>query len=79
MKLLELIKGRGWEQKEDEEFQGKPRRGRDLGVVPTGTLGAAPEMGPANVEWVIVDEADVLFDPDFQETTPLLLSEVCAA
>lgn len=80
MKLLELIKGRGWErrignetpkaqeesteegeEKEDEEFQRKPRRGRDLGVVPTGTLGAAPEMGLANVEWVIVDEADVLF------------------
>ncbi|SJL09447.1 uncharacterized protein ARMOST_12825 [Armillaria ostoyae] len=98
MKLLELIKGRGWErrignetpkaqeesteegeEKEDEEFQRKPRRGRDLGVVPTGTLGAAPEMGLANVEWVIVDEADVLFDPDFQETTRLLLSEVSAA
>ncbi|PBK71254.1 P-loop containing nucleoside triphosphate hydrolase protein [Armillaria solidipes] len=98
MKLLELIKGRGWErrignetpkaqeesteegeEKKDEEFQRKPRRGRDLGVVPTGTLGAAPEMGLANVEWVIVDEADVLFDPDFQETTRLLLSEVSAA
>lgn len=98
MKLLELIKGRGWErrignetpkaqeesteegeEKEDEEFQRKPRRGRDLGVVPTGTLGATPEMGLANVEWVIVDEADVLFDPDFQETTRLLLSEVSAA
>jgi len=36
-------------------------------------------MGLMNVEWVVVDEADVLFDPDFQQSTRMLLSDISAA
>jgi len=36
-------------------------------------------MGLQNIEWVIVDEADILFDPDFQESTRMLLADVAAA
>jgi len=55
MKLLEMVRGRGWDRQEAED----------------GTEGAEvsrwrrepgkPEMGLSNIEWVVVDEADVLF------------------
>ena len=70
------------------------RRGRDK-MVGFGKWRSKPEMGLANVEWVIVDEADVIFgvydysfwfiysnslsDPDFQETTRTLLSDISLA
>lgn len=76
MKLLEMVRGRGWdaieepekaeEQLEEQDEQGedahakKIRRGRDK-VVHYGKWRAKPELGLANVEWVVVDEADVLF------------------
>ncbi|KAF8812684.1 hypothetical protein BYT27DRAFT_7251603 [Phlegmacium glaucopus] len=34
---------------------------------------------PTNVEWVVVDGADVLFDPDFQETTRTLLADISSS
>ncbi|KAG6867109.1 hypothetical protein C0993_006779 [Termitomyces sp. T159_Od127] len=88
MKLLELVKGRGWDCKEpdaedaaetvDDGPSPKLRRGRDK-LVGFGKWRSKPEMGLANVEWVVIDEADVLFDPDFQETTRQLLAEISAA
>ncbi|KIK37336.1 hypothetical protein CY34DRAFT_15785 [Suillus luteus UH-Slu-Lm8-n1] len=38
-----------------------------------------PEMGLENVQWVVVDETDVLFNPDFQESTRMLLADIAAA
>ncbi|KAH9920525.1 P-loop containing nucleoside triphosphate hydrolase protein [Epithele typhae] len=35
--------------------------------------------GLADIEWVVVDEADVLFDPDFSAQTRRILAEVSAA
>ncbi|KAG6915195.1 hypothetical protein DXG01_012791 [Tephrocybe rancida] len=87
MKLLEMIRGRGWDRKEfdaeevpenPDELGPKPRRGRDK-IVGFGKWRSKPEIGLANVEWVVVDEADVLFDPDFQETTRQLLADISAA
>lgn len=56
-KILELVKGRGWDREQpsiedtwDKEAP-KPRR---------FTIGK-PEMGLERVEWIVVDEADVLF------------------
>ena len=74
MKVLEMIHGRGWDRKEmeeegDKEVQAgvegeeaakKPRRGRDK-MVGFGKWRSKPELGLANIEWVVVDEADVLF------------------
>jgi ATP-dependent RNA helicase MRH4 len=64
MKLLEMVRGRGWDRKEGEveedDAKGRLRRGRDK-MVGFGKWRNLPEMGLANVEWVIVDEADVLF------------------
>ncbi|THU93420.1 P-loop containing nucleoside triphosphate hydrolase protein [Dendrothele bispora CBS 962.96] len=83
MKILELVKGKGWDRTEEDviedqtlPYEEKKRRKWRAGL---GRWKAEPEMGLSNVEWVVVDEADVLFDPDFQETTRLLLSEISAA
>lgn len=75
MKMLEMVRGRGWdrsrekekleeEEKEDDEASveegadKKKRRGRDF----TAGFGRikTTELGLQNVEWVVVDEADVL-------------------
>ncbi|KAF9269764.1 P-loop containing nucleoside triphosphate hydrolase protein [Marasmius fiardii PR-910] len=90
MKLLEMVRGRGWEKDEDgpgsvlvpneaEDEKRRLRRGRDK--IPGAFNKARSEgvMALKSVEWVIVDEADVLFDPDFQETTRMLLSDISAA
>ena len=74
MKVLEMVHGRGWdriegEEEEDKELQAgvegekparKLRRGRDK-MVGFGRWRSKPELGLANIEWVVVDEADVLF------------------
>ncbi|KAI9062272.1 P-loop containing nucleoside triphosphate hydrolase protein [Trametes sanguinea] len=74
-KILELARGRGWdyEQREAENSRDDERRPHRKFTV------GEPEMGLADVEWVIVDEADVLFDPDFQEATRLILADISAA
>ncbi|KAG2740187.1 hypothetical protein P692DRAFT_20912519, partial [Suillus brevipes Sb2] len=38
-----------------------------------------PEMSLENVQWVVVDETDVLFNLDFQESTHMLLADIAAA
>ncbi|KAJ2969782.1 hypothetical protein NUW54_g12881 [Trametes sanguinea] len=55
--ILELARGRGWdyEQREAENSRDDERRPHRKFTV------GEPEMGLADVEWVIVDEADVLF------------------
>ncbi|KAI9451456.1 P-loop containing nucleoside triphosphate hydrolase protein [Lactarius psammicola] len=68
-KLLEMARGNGW----DKEFaEGEEARRRKWVV-------GRPEVNLSDVEWVVVDEADVLFDPDFIDQTLLLLSDVAAA
>ncbi|KAJ7083722.1 P-loop containing nucleoside triphosphate hydrolase protein [Mycena belliarum] len=63
---------------DDKEKGPKRRRGRDS-MPGVGRWRSSPEMGLSEVEWVIVDEADVLFDPDFQETTRMLLADISKA
>ncbi|KAJ7472238.1 P-loop containing nucleoside triphosphate hydrolase protein [Mycena galericulata] len=107
MKLMEMVRGRGWERSvefgggvaaalvrekgetveneedtESKEKGPKRRRGRDS-LPGVGKWRSSPEMGLSEVEWVVVDEADVLFgkceDPDFQETTRMLLADISKA
>ncbi|KAI0820599.1 P-loop containing nucleoside triphosphate hydrolase protein [Trametes gibbosa] len=75
-KVLELIRGRGWDYHlRDAEEMRRDARERTRRKFNVGQ----PEMGLADIEWVVVDEADVLFDPDFQEATRMILSEISAA
>jgi len=86
MKLMKMVRGRGWDLKEGKEEESEEegrwtlRRGRDK-MIGFGQWKIKPEMGLANVEWVIIDEDDLygvydhsfwfsyanyLSDPDFQ-------------
>jgi len=62
-KLLEMARGRRWDHVKDET----DKTDKQLAAVLSGSRnetsskGREPEMGLANVEWVIVDEADILF------------------
>ncbi|PIL30045.1 transporter [Ganoderma sinense ZZ0214-1] len=73
-KVLELMRGRGWDhdarESADKREDSRSRRKMTVGE---------PQMGLGNVEWVVVDEADVLLDPDFQEATRSILAEISAA
>ncbi|KAG1725197.1 hypothetical protein EDB19DRAFT_1858352 [Suillus lakei] len=98
IKLLEMERGRGWNWKEmaqeramrigkaqseehedgNDEDGGNKEPSREFWV-------DEPEMGLENVQWMVVDEADVLFvftdtaHPDFQESTRMLLADIAAA
>ncbi|KAL6305609.1 P-loop containing nucleoside triphosphate hydrolase protein [Sparassis latifolia] len=79
-RVLEMAKGRGWdfEQPKPEDHWGLDEKGRAARRPKAWTVGK-PEMGLSRVEWVVVDEADVLFDPDFQESTRRILAEISVA
>ncbi|KIJ19199.1 hypothetical protein PAXINDRAFT_109762 [Paxillus involutus ATCC 200175] len=88
MKLLELERGRGWnwEQRARERalrISAKNAEDPDTTQEHSDPVRKfwvdEPEMGLENVEWVIVDEADVLFDPDFEESTRNLLADIASA
>ncbi|KAF8269927.1 hypothetical protein EI94DRAFT_1785038 [Lactarius quietus] len=64
--LFEMVHGNGWDKDLREACQRKWVVGRS-------------EISLADVEWVVVDESDVLFHPDFIEQTLFLLSDVAAA
>ncbi|KAI0791872.1 P-loop containing nucleoside triphosphate hydrolase protein [Abortiporus biennis] len=81
-KILELVRGRGWNKQHDQE---EAKIEDTWGVTkaqanraPKRKVGQ-PEVGLENVQWVVVDEADVLFDPDFQESTRMLLADIAQA
>ncbi|KAF7974362.1 hypothetical protein HWV62_12320 [Athelia sp. TMB] len=82
-RVLEMTRGRGWNW--DERLEAKLMKEKDMGrdvdldATRKSFYTEDPEMGLANVEWVVVDEADVMFDPDFQEYTRMLLADIAAA
>lgn len=76
-RLLDLTRGRRWK----DEIEAKiPHKSRDadkktpgLGLPPVGWK---PEVDLSYVEWVVVDEADVLFNPDFVDSMEMLLGMI---
>ncbi|EJD04641.1 P-loop containing nucleoside triphosphate hydrolase protein [Fomitiporia mediterranea MF3/22] len=69
VKALEMVRGWGWDKVGTPESEREGRKFR----------AGKPEMGLKRVECVVVDEADVLFDPDFRDTTLNLLSDISKA
>ena len=70
-RLLDLTRGRGWK----DEIEAKMSHNSDK-KTPEPRLppvGWKPEVDLSCVEWVIVDEADVLFNPDFVDSMEMLL------
>ncbi|KZT08869.1 P-loop containing nucleoside triphosphate hydrolase protein [Laetiporus sulphureus 93-53] len=77
-KILEMVKGRGWDhqvtlEQEPNVWEGEGKRR-------LSTVGK-PEMSLESIEWVVIDEADVLFGqyPDFQADTKSILSSISEA
>ena len=62
-KVLEMVRGRGWDHERREinveDTWGTDEQGRK--VRPKKWIVGQPEISLENVEWVIIDEADVLF------------------
>ncbi|KAG1870536.1 P-loop containing nucleoside triphosphate hydrolase protein [Suillus tomentosus] len=91
MKLLEMERGRGWnweERARERAMRIGKTKSEDVKDADEGSKETSrefwvdePEMGLENVQWVVVDEADVLFGayPDFQESTRKLLGDIAAA
>ncbi|EGN99584.1 hypothetical protein SERLA73DRAFT_106193 [Serpula lacrymans var. lacrymans S7.3] len=85
-KALEMARGKGWDWEERERkrrLDDEKNAMKEEVTDPQQPLRKfwvdEPEMSLANIEWVVVDEADVLFDPDFQESTRMLLADISAA
>ena len=73
-RLLDLTRGRGWKN----EIEAKMPHNSDK-KMPEPRLppvGWKPEVDLSCVEWVVVDEADVLFNPDFVDSMEMLLGGI---
>ncbi|KAH9958070.1 P-loop containing nucleoside triphosphate hydrolase protein [Russula dissimulans] len=68
-RVLRMARGSGW----DKELAGNEEARRKKWIV------GRPEINLSEIEWVVVDEADILFDPDFIDQTLLLLRDIAAA
>ncbi|KAF8642471.1 hypothetical protein AX16_009472 [Volvariella volvacea WC 439] len=93
VRLMEMIRGRDWDWERATErekrldareremdpwelaSESEKNKSKSAGAGKTGHSAISLK----NVEWVVVDEADILFDPDFQETTLQLLADISAA
>ncbi|KAI0029195.1 P-loop containing nucleoside triphosphate hydrolase protein [Vararia minispora EC-137] len=69
-RLLEMSRGHGWRLAGDKEVERE--RGRPWRV-------GRPEMDLHDVEWVVIDEADVLLNRDFVDDTRALLADAATA
>ncbi|KAG0700309.1 P-loop containing nucleoside triphosphate hydrolase protein [Suillus ampliporus] len=93
-KILEMERGRGWNWEERAQEReramrigkAKAKEREDVKKEdgankepPQEFWIDEPKMGLENVQWVVVDEADILFDPDFQQSTRMLLVDIAAA
>ncbi|OSX68133.1 hypothetical protein POSPLADRAFT_1080969, partial [Postia placenta MAD-698-R-SB12] len=77
-KILEMVKGRNWDYVEPPEEEW-PVDDRGHKVAPRQRHLGRPSMRLERVEWVVVDEADVLFDADFEQQTKTLLTAISEA
>ncbi|KAI9461070.1 P-loop containing nucleoside triphosphate hydrolase protein [Russula earlei] len=68
-RVLRMARGRGSDKELAENDQVQRRK----------SLVGRPEISLSEIEWVVVDEADILFDADFVDQTLSLLSDIAAA
>ncbi|KAE9402639.1 P-loop containing nucleoside triphosphate hydrolase protein, partial [Gymnopus androsaceus JB14] len=89
-KFLDMVFGKGWDRSGEDEGKDEDgtRRRRSFALDPSSALNqnpgvprkssryARPTLGLSQIEYIVIDEADVLFDEDFRDYTRLLLEEV---
>ncbi|KIJ26570.1 hypothetical protein M422DRAFT_236456 [Sphaerobolus stellatus SS14] len=74
-KVLELERGWGWNKadKIEDDWENAEKM-KALNWTPS-----PPEMGLVNIEYVVIDEADILFNDDFRKYTRQLLADIARA
>lgn len=76
-RLLDLTRGRGWKDEIEAKMTRNPwgsdRKASEPRLSPVDWK---PEVDLSYVEWVVVDEADVLFNPDFVDSMEMLLGAI---
>lgn len=76
-RLLDLTRGRGWKDEIEAKMSRNPWESDKTKPGPRPPqVGWKPEVDLSYVEWVIVDEADVLFNPDFVDSMEMLLGAI---
>ena len=76
-RLLDLTRGRGWKDEIETKMTRNPWESNKTKPQPRlPPIGWKPEVDLSCVEWVVVDEADVLFNPDFVDSMEMLLGAI---
>ena len=76
-RLLDLTRGRGWKDEIEAKMARNPWESDKTKHEPRlPQVGWKPDVDLSFVEWVIVDEADVLFNPDFVDSMEMLLGAI---
>jgi len=76
-RLLDLTRGRGWKDEIAAKMARNPWESDKKTPEPRlPQVDWTPEVDLSYVEWIIVDEADVLFNPDFVDSMEILLGAI---
>ncbi|KAG8833715.1 RNA helicase [Serendipita sp. 399] len=82
-RVLDLSRGRQWRDELEKLMERNPwekdgpENAKQLGRL--NPPGWNPTMDLSQVDWVVMDEADVVYGSDFVQTTELLLNDIAAA
>jgi ATP-dependent RNA helicase MRH4 len=79
-RVLDLTRGHGWKDEAEKLMVRNPWEKKPDGA--TERIHRAswkPSIDFKNVEWVVMDEADVVYGPDFIHSTEMLLKDIAAA
>ena len=76
-RLLDLTRGRSWKDEIEAKMPHNPWKSDKKAPEPRlPPVDWKPEIDLSYVEWVIVDEVDVLFNPDFIDSMEMLLGVI---
>lgn len=82
-RVLDLARGRQWRDEISRLMERNPWEkdadGEKERLVRANPPGWKPSLDLSAVEWVVMDEADVVYGPDFIHSTELLLNDITAA
>jgi ATP-dependent RNA helicase MRH4 len=82
-RVLDLARGRQWRDEIEKLMERNPwekeAKGGDNPLGRSNPPGWKPTLDLSQVDWVVMDEADVVYGPDFIHSTELLLNDIAAA
>jgi ATP-dependent RNA helicase MRH4 len=82
-RMLDLTRGRQWRDAMEKLMGRNPWGGNeektDNSIARLNPAGWKPSIDLSQVDWVVMDEADVVYGPDFVQTTEMLLNDIASA